>query len=203
MPGARHPARRRRPQDEQVAAQLPRRQPGLRPRRRRRDALVPDELSGAARRQPGRHRAGHPRHRAPGPAAAVEHLVLPVAVRGRGRRRGEHVDVVGARPGPLPAGHGPPDRRGRHPGAGAQRAGRRCGCVPRRAGRGDQLVRPALARPVLGRRDSRGAGGRRHAPHRPGGADPPRCTAAAAGERGDLARAHRGSLGPPAAVAER
>ena len=38
----RHRARLRRPEDEQVAAQLPRRPRGLRPRRRRRDALVPD-----------------------------------------------------------------------------------------------------------------------------------------------------------------
>ena len=34
---------------------------GLRPRRRRRDALVPDVVADPARRQPGRHRAGHPR----------------------------------------------------------------------------------------------------------------------------------------------
>ena len=41
----RHRARQRRAEDEQVAEELPRRLRGLRPRRRRRDALVPDVLA--------------------------------------------------------------------------------------------------------------------------------------------------------------
>ena len=48
------------------AAQLPGRHRGPGPRRLRRDALVPDVLPDPARRQPGGHRAGHPRRRAPG-----------------------------------------------------------------------------------------------------------------------------------------
>ena len=62
----RHRARQRRAEDVEVAAQLPRRLRGLRPRRLRRDALVPDVELRAARRQPRRHRGGHPRGRAPG-----------------------------------------------------------------------------------------------------------------------------------------
>ena len=50
---ARHRARRRRAEDVQVAAQLPGRQRGLRPRRLRRHALVPDGLADPARRRPG------------------------------------------------------------------------------------------------------------------------------------------------------
>ena len=69
----RHRARLRRQQDVEVAAQLPRRARGLRPRRRRRDALVPDGEPDPARRQPGRDRAGHPRLRAPGDDPALEH----------------------------------------------------------------------------------------------------------------------------------
>ena len=65
--------------------ELPGRQRGLRARRLRRHALVPHGVADPARRQPGRHRAGHPRGRPPGDPAAVEHLVLPVAVRERGR----------------------------------------------------------------------------------------------------------------------
>ena len=71
---ARHRAGQRRPEDEQVAAQLSRRHRGVRPRRLGRHALVPDGLADPARRQPGRHRAGHPRGRPSGAAAAVERL---------------------------------------------------------------------------------------------------------------------------------
>ena len=62
----RHRAGQRRAEDEQVAAQLPRRERGLRPRRRRRHALVPDVVADPARGQPGRDRAGDPRRRTPG-----------------------------------------------------------------------------------------------------------------------------------------
>ncbi len=68
--GARHCAGQRRAEDEQVAAELPRRHRGVRPRRLRRDALVPDGIADPARRQPGGHRAGHPRRCPAGPAAA-------------------------------------------------------------------------------------------------------------------------------------
>ena len=71
---ARHRAGQRRPEDEQVAAQLPRRDRGVRPRRLGRDALVPDGVADPARREPDRHRAGHPRGRAPGAAAVLERL---------------------------------------------------------------------------------------------------------------------------------
>ena len=86
---------------------------GLRPRRRRRHALVPHVLADPARRQPGRHRAGHPRRRAPGAAAAVELVVLLLALRqrrsavGRATRRSGRpgrTDVAG----PLPAGQAAP-----------------------------------------------------------------------------------------------
>ena len=68
-------ARPRRQQDVEVAAQLPRRARGLRPRRRRCDAMVPDVVADPARRQPDRHRAGDPRLGAPGADPAVEQLV--------------------------------------------------------------------------------------------------------------------------------
>ena len=82
---ARDRARQRRRQDEQVAAQLSRRQRGVRPRRLRRHAVVPDGLADPARRQPDRHRAGHPRRRSAGAAAVVERLQLPGPVRAESR----------------------------------------------------------------------------------------------------------------------
>ena len=84
---ARDRAGRRRREDVEVAEELPGRQRGLRARRLRRHALVPHGEPDPARREPRRHRAGHPRGRPPGDPAAVEHLVLPVAVRERGRSR--------------------------------------------------------------------------------------------------------------------
>ena len=59
---------------------------GVRPRRLRRDALVPHVVERAARREPRRHRGGHPRRRAGVHAAAVERVVLLRDVRERGRR---------------------------------------------------------------------------------------------------------------------
>ena len=100
----------------QVAAQLPRRRRGLRPRRLRRDALVPDVVADPARRQPGRHRAGHPRRRAPGAAPAVEHLVLLLALRQRGRATTAQRSHRLRRPaGPLRAGQAARRRRRRRP----------------------------------------------------------------------------------------
>ena len=97
----RHRARLRRPEDVQVAAELPGRARGVRPGRRGRDALVPDVLADPARRQPGRHRAGHPRGRPAGADPAVEQLVLLLAVRERGRVRGVTGDVVARPAGPY------------------------------------------------------------------------------------------------------
>ena len=73
-------------QDEQVTQELPGRQRGVRPRRPRRHALVPDEFADPARWRPDRHRGRHPRGCPAGRASAVERVVLPVAVRQRGRR---------------------------------------------------------------------------------------------------------------------
>ena len=115
LPQPRHRARLRRQQDVEVAAQLPRRARGLRPRRRRRDALVPDVEPDPARRQPRRHRAGHPRLGAPGADPAVEQLVLLHALRQRRERRRRvrraALDGVHRPAGPLPAGQVPPVRR--------------------------------------------------------------------------------------------
>ncbi|MDF2563294.1 MAG: isoleucine-tRNA ligase, partial [Microbacterium sp.] len=72
--------------DVEVAAELPGRVRGLRPRRLRRHALVPHGVVGAPRRQPRRHRRGHPGGRAGVPASAVEHLVLLRHLCQRGRR---------------------------------------------------------------------------------------------------------------------
>ena len=132
----------------QVAAQLPRRPRGLRPRRRRRDALVPDVVADPARRQPGRHRAGHPRLGAPGDDPAVEQLVLlrPLRQRLRERHRVRRavVDGVHGPARPLPAGQVPAVRRGDD--APARQLRGRGGLrldavVPRRA---HELVHPPL-----------------------------------------------------------
>ena len=96
--GAWHRAGLRRPEDEQVAAQLPGRVRGVRPRRLRRHALVPDGLADPARRQPDRHRAGHPRRRAAGAAAVLERLQLPGPLCAESRYLAHGFD---ARAGPL------------------------------------------------------------------------------------------------------
>ncbi len=103
----RHRARLRRQQDVEVAAQLPRRLRGLRPRRRRRDALVPDVEPDPARRQPRRHRAGDPRLGAPGDDPAVEQLVLLPALRQRRRPQRRGARRLGELARPLRAGQVP------------------------------------------------------------------------------------------------
>ncbi len=132
--------------------ELPRRVGGVRPRRRRRDALVPDVVTHPARRQPGRHGAGDPRRRAPGAAAALERLVLLCLVRQRFWLRGQVVDRLDRHPRPLPAGQDArPGRRRRGPDGRLRRRRR----VPERARAprpADELVRPAVPGPVLGRR---------------------------------------------------
>ena len=206
----RHRPRQRRPEDEQVAAQLPRRQRGLRPRRRRRDALVPHGLarSCAAATSSSPRRASA--RRAPGAAPAVDVLVLLLAVRqrvhGRHRLRGPLVDGVPGPAGPLPPGQAARPRRGDHQPDGRLRRARRLrvGAWLRR--RAHQLVHPALTRAVLGHRLRRlvcSGGGLRHAVHDARGADPRRGAAAAARHRGGLARAHRRALGAPDRLAGR
>jgi len=115
-----HRPGQRRPEDEQVAGQLPQRLRCLRPRWCRRHALVPDVELDPARRQPHRDRAGHPRWCPAGAAPAVELVVLLLVVRQRcsrrSRLRGQVVHRVGGRSRPLPAGQAASLRR-RGPGA--------------------------------------------------------------------------------------
>ena len=110
-----------------------------------------------ARRQPHRHRGGHPRRRAPGAHPALERwsffsLYANAADGGRGYARAV-VDGVDRRPRPLPPGQAARVRRrpcSRQMDAYeiAERL-RHDALVPRRP---DELVHPPLARPVLGRR---------------------------------------------------
>ena len=157
---------------------------GLRPRRRGRDALVPDELADPARRQPGRHRAGDPRVGAAGDDPAVEQLVLLRALRQRGGGAGVRrplADRLHARHGPLHPGQAArvrrrldaPARRLRH-----RRRLRLDPAVPRRA---DELVHPPVPGAVLGSdggSEPRRQGRLRHPVHRARGGvaeSPRRC----------------------------
>ena len=203
VPQPRHRARQRRPEDVEVAAQLPRRARGLRPRRRRRDALVPHVEPDPARRQPRRHRAGHPRLGASGADPAVEQLVLlqPVRQRGQGRRGlRRHVAHRQRTPdGPLHPGQAARLRRRDDRPARQLRGGggvRLDAQLPRRA---DQLVHPTLPRALLGRGRRRV----RHPPHGARGRLPRHRAADAADHRGGLARPHRRALGPPDRLAVR
>ena len=134
------------------------------------------------------HRGGHPRRRPPGAAAAVERVVLPLALRQRrGRRRGASAPT---RPTcstgtswPRPTTSSPSVTASMDAydlfGACARRPG-----VPRRA---DELVHPPQPQPVL---DGR-AGRHRHAAHRPLGDDPGGGAAPAARDRAHLPGADR------------
>ena len=198
---ARDRARLRRQQDVEVAAQLPQRLRGLRPRRRRRDALVPDVVADPARRQPDRHRAGHPRLGAPGADPAVEQLVLLRALRQRGGRDGLAVDGLRGPARPLPAGQVPAVRRGDDRAARQLRGGQRLRLdagVPRRA---HQLVHPPVAGAVLGDGRRGRPGGVRHPLHGARGGLPADRAAAAADHRGGLARPDRRPLGAPRGLA--
>ncbi len=200
---ARDRARLRRQQDVEVAAQLPQRLRGLRPRRRRRDALVPDVVADPARRQPDRHRAGHPRLGAPGADPAVEQLVLLRALRQRGGGVGLAVDGLRGPARPLPAGQVPAVRRGDDRAARQLRGGQRLRLdagVPRRA---HQLVHPPVAGAVLGDRRRGRPGGVRHALHGARDRVPAHRAAAAADLRGGLARPDRRPLGAPRGLARR
>ena len=69
--------------------QLPRPDGDVRHVRRRRDAVEPAVVADPARRRLRRHRDRHPRHRPPRHPADLEHVVLPDAVRQRGRHDAE------------------------------------------------------------------------------------------------------------------
>ncbi len=137
-------ARLRRQQDVEVAAQLPERLRGLRPRRRRRDALVPHVQPDPARRQPDRHRAGHPRLGPPGADPAVEQLVLLLALRQRGEVHRHPADRLDGPAGPLPAGQAAPVRRRDDPPARQLRGGERLRLHPRLPRRAHELVHPPV-----------------------------------------------------------
>ncbi len=122
-----------------------------------------------ARRQPDRHRGGHPRLGAAGDDPALELVVLLRALRQRRRRGRLHRAVahrLHPRDGPLHPRQAAGVRRGvdararrlRH-----RRRLRRDGEVPRRA---DQLVHPSLPRALLGRRRRGGHRCLRHPLHR-------------------------------------
>ena len=103
-----------------------------------------------------RHRGGHPRHRPPGPAAALEHVVLPLPVRQRGRapaagsarrpRRPSTCSTATCSPRPHDLVDDVTAAMDAYDLFGACAAVR---SVPRRA---DQLVHPPQPRAVLGRR---------------------------------------------------
>ena len=179
--GARHRAGLRRPEDEQVAAQLPGRHRGVRPRRLRRHAVVPDGLADPARRQPDRHRAGHPRRRAAGAAAVVERLHLPGALRAESGHLAHRLD---ARAGPLHPGQAGRAARRPHRVDGRLRhlRGLRAAAPVHRGA--DELVCATVAFAVLGGRRRR----HRHPAHRAGGDRAAGRSAAAVGNRDHLAR---------------
>ena len=193
----RHRARQRRPEDVQVAAQLPRRERGLRPRRLGCHALVPDVLarccaaatSSSPRRASARASA---RCMLPlwstwyffslyanasgtdGYEATLAHRLRPMCSTGTSWRRPRDLveDVTG------------------RPRAARQHARRRQ--APRLRRRADQLVRAPLARPVLGWRRCPAEHRRvRHALHRARDGHPGGRPAAAARVRGHLAGSHR------------
>ena len=89
-----HP-RRRRPEDEQVPRQHRRAVGRHRPLRRRRVPLVLLHVQAAVGRLPLQHRRDR-RQRPPLPAAAVELLQLPHAVRARARRRSRPTSTAGS-----------------------------------------------------------------------------------------------------------
>ena len=167
----------------------------------RRDALVPDGQPDPARRQPGRHRAGHPRGRAAGAAAAVELVLLLRAVRQRGEphrrplaRHGQrHVldRYILAKTKTAVEQIGGGARRLRHR--------RRLPGAPRLPGAADQLVHPPVAVAVLGGR----RGGPRHALDRPRDGHARRRAAAADDRRDDLARPDRRRQRAPGGLAGR
>ena len=153
----RHRARQRRPEDEQVAEELPRRVRGVQPRRRRRDALVPHVERHPARQQP----RSSPR-RASARACARCSSRCGTAGTSSASTRTPPTAARGTPPSASTASTDPLDRyllaKLRRPGRdGAGPDGRlrhpwrlRVGAPVRR--RDDQLVHPPLAGTVLGHR---------------------------------------------------
>ena len=131
-------------------------------------------------------RAGHPRRRADRDDPAVEQLVLLPALRQRLARYEAKASTGVDRPArPLPAGQVPAVRRADDDADGRVRRSRTR--ATRRATFIDvltQLVHPPVARPVLGGRPA----GLRHALHGARDGLPGHRAAAAADDRGDLAR---------------
>ena len=196
----RHRARRRRPEDVEEPEQLPRPDDGVRHLRQRRHAVVPAQLADPPRHRPDGHRGRHPRHGAPGHPAHLEQLVLPVALRQRGRH----------------AGHVPhrQHRRARslHPRQDPRPARRRS---PRTLDEYDLFAACGAVRSFLDAltnwyvrrsRDRFWAGdqdGDRHAAHRAVAAVPRARAVAAADHRGRLPGAHRRAQRAPHRLARR
>ena len=195
--GARRAVGRRRPEAVEAPAQLPGPDRGLRHRRLRRDALGDAVVSRAPRR---RHRRGSPddgRVRAPGAHADLERVVLPVALRERGRREGHDDQERRTRPRPLRARQGSPAGRRRHREDGRLRPLGRVLVDPRVPRLAQQLVHPPQSRSVLGGRPRRG----QHVAHRPVHPVPRGRAAPAAHVRCGVPRSHGCRLGAPRALA--
>ena len=208
----RHRARHRRAEDVQEPAQLPGRLRGLRPRRLRRDALVPDVAArscAAATSSSPRRASARASARSCCRCGDVYFFTLTPNARGgpsraSGRRPATRPSGAPTRPnvldryllaktGDLVDGVTERARRLRHP------AG--CGQAARLRRRAHQLVRPPQPRPLLGwRREHRRL---RHALHRARDGHPGRRAAAAARHRGDLARPHRRTHRAPGRLAGR
>ncbi len=121
---ARGDPRQRRPEDEQAAAQLPGPRGDVRRPRRRRDALVPAQLAGAARPGHGGRRAWHRRRAAAGGHPGVERVQVLLRVRQHRRLPRSGTDRRRRCPRPLHP------RQGRRP---RRRGHRANGCIrPRR-----------------------------------------------------------------------
>ena len=147
--GARHRARRRRPQDVEAPGELPRARHGLRRVGSRRHALVPAVVADPAGTGPRGPRQGDRGGATPGPEPDLERLVLPVAVRQRGRHPGPAPDRRHRRPRPLHPGQDGVAGRRRHGVDGRLRPLRGVlghHPLPRRP---QQLVHPAQPGPVL------------------------------------------------------
>ncbi len=196
--------RQRRPEDVQLAPQLPGRQRGVRPRRIRRHALVPPREPRAPRRQPRGHRGGHPRGRPPGAAPALEHLVLLLPLRqlrAAGRLRGAPRHDERRRAGPLHPGRHPPPRHRGHAAHDRPRLDARRRVPPRLRRRAHHLVRAPQPRPVLGGHGSRRHARLRHPAHGPRDRDARGRAAAAARVGAHLEGPHGRAQRPPGGLA--
>ena len=152
----RHRARRRRPEDVQVAAQLPRRPRGAS------TATAPTRCAGSSCRSPilrggnlDRHRAGHPRRRPAGAAcrcgtAGTSSRLYANAAGGTGTRRRRRTDSTDVLDRYLLAKTARPRRDGARGSSTTTTIAGACDATRELPRRADQLVRPALPRAVLG-----------------------------------------------------